>query len=277
MDFEKVLEKYRQLSQQSKDVVPTIPTSIPSPSPSPSSHLPGYQETSTFHSNDWRMPPNTSSSSSGSFSIPPLIEPIQSISFAGPSDVLQNLQSPTFSSQSDTICTNDTNDTNDRNEYVELCKKQIPHISSVDNNVRSTSSSHPIFGENPFVASYPVMTTTTNTSERPKISLSSLLSLPSKTVVDEMESTTTFHERDPRKSSTYMSRQDIESNIRFLLEENTRLQKEIHQVESRELRNTTQLEFIKQLLGIDDDEIEYEETLPSLQEIKNEDSHDQVL
>lgn len=64
-------------------------------------------------------------------------------------------------------------------------------------------------------------------------------------------------QRDPCRSSTYMPRQEMESNIRNLLAEVKRLEGYIRIMRTDEQLILDQLHFLKEILGVDDNEVTY--------------------
>lgn len=62
--------------------------------------------------------------------------------------------------------------------------------------------------------------------------------------------------RDPRNHPSFMPRQEMETNIRFALEKILHLQQSVDQVFEEQQLIMKQLLFIKELLGVQDEEIE---------------------
>lgn len=273
MDFDKVLQKYRQLCQSSSfgetnESIPVSSLSITEPS--------SLIMKSNKNSTDWRTPPNVMSNDTPDLTTtkhkttngsPVPIESVQSmetlepsISFLGPPETLDSLEKTSCVLQGENSLGND---------FIKLFQRgsdlSVPSVSPISNisNISNTSkkengkdtSTHPIFGnstESSSVVKQEVGRELKNQYE----------SFLSHSLPNQKEST--YHSpseetisRDPRRSSTYMSRQEMESNIRFSLEQHTKTQMELDQVRLEQQVILRQLQFLKQLLGIDDDEIDY--------------------
>ena len=68
----------------------------------------------------------------------------------------------------------------------------------------------------------------------------------------------TIQERESQRHAGYMPRQEIESNIRHLLESMTQIELGMEVIRKDHQLLLQQLDFIKQLIGVDDTEIEYD-------------------
>jgi hypothetical protein len=68
----------------------------------------------------------------------------------------------------------------------------------------------------------------------------------------------TIQERESQRHTGYMPRQEIESNIRHLLESMTQIELGMEVIRKDHQLLLQQLDFIKQLIGVDDTEIEYD-------------------
>jgi len=65
------------------------------------------------------------------------------------------------------------------------------------------------------------------------------------------------YSRDPQHSPTYMSRQDIERNLRDVMQEVVKLYAEIDKIRLDQQVALTQLHFLKNLIGVEEAEIDY--------------------